>query len=151
MNRHRLLVTGFTVLVLGGLAVADDKKDKESLQGIWQPVKLVASGKEQPEKKLKDYAITIKDDRFIWRQGDKVIEEVTLVLDSGKNPKTIDLTAVRGPRKDKAHPGVYTIDGDKLKICWAPPGKDWPHRFESNPDSDVIFISLERAKEKPRP
>jgi uncharacterized protein (TIGR03067 family) len=83
-----------------------------------------------------------------WRQGDKVIEEVTLVLDSGKDPKTIDLTAVRGPRKHKAHPGLYALEGDNLKLCWAPPGKERPGTFESKSNSGVIFISLERAKEK---
>ncbi len=151
MNRHHLPAAGFLLLILGGLAPGDDKKDKESLQGVWQPLTLVVSGKELPEKNVKEYAITIKDDRFIWRQGDKVIEEVTLVLDSSKDPKTIDLTPVRGPRKDKPHPGLYAIQGDKLKICWAPPGKDRPGAFESNADSGVIFITLERAKEKPAP
>jgi hypothetical protein len=61
MNSRHLLAASLAVLVLGGLAVGDDKKDKESLQGTWQPVKLVASGKEQPEKELTEYTITIKD------------------------------------------------------------------------------------------
>jgi uncharacterized protein (TIGR03067 family) len=151
MSLHHLLAASLTILVISGLVRADDKKDKESLQGVWQPVQLIASGKEVPEKALKDYAITIKDDRFVWRQGEKVIEEVTLVLDSSKDPKTVDLTPVRGPRKDKAHPGIYAIAGDKLKIAWAPPGKDRPGAFESKADSGVIFIVLERAKEKPAP
>jgi uncharacterized protein (TIGR03067 family) len=151
MNRYHLLAASFTLLALGGLAVGDDKKDKESLQGTWQPVQLISSGKEQPENALNDFTVTIKDDRFIFRRGTKVVDEVTLILDSSKDPKTVDVTPVGGPRKDKVHAGIYLIDGDKLKMCWAPPGKDRPGAFESKADSEVFLLVLQRAKEKPAP
>ncbi len=48
----------------------------------------------------------------------------TFKIDPTAKPKTMDSTATNGDNAGKTMLGIYELDGDTLKICWAPPGKD---------------------------
>ena len=62
-------------------------------------------------------------------------------------PKTIDITITDGPGKDNTLKGIYELDGDTQKICWAH-AREEPDRpaFEAKPESGRILQVLEKVK-----
>jgi uncharacterized protein (TIGR03067 family) len=69
-----------------------------------------------------------------------------LKIDPMASPKTIDITFSDGPSKDDTLKGIYELDGDTQRICWAAPGKPRPTEFEAKPDSGRMLQVLEKVK-----
>ena len=42
--------------------------------------------------------------------------------------------------------GIYQIDDDTRKLCFAPSGKDRPTEFSSKPGSGHFLVIFERVK-----
>ena len=42
--------------------------------------------------------------------------------------------------------GIYEIEGDTQKVCFAPPEKERPTKFESESGSGLMLITSKRAK-----
>ena len=47
-------------------------------------------------------------------------------IDPTKKPKTIDYKMTEGPTKGKTHLGIYELDGDTVKFCFAAHGEGTP-------------------------
>ena len=60
--------------------------------------------------------------------------------------KTIDLVNTIGPRKGKTQLGIYELDGDTVKFCFAGPGKDRPTEFTANDGSQRTLSAWKRDK-----
>jgi uncharacterized protein (TIGR03067 family) len=114
------------VLVVGQ-ARADDKEDKEKLQGEWVSLKRESAGKSQ---------ILTRDSPLYHKfnfEGDKVTCTAfspdpggTFAIDSSKKPKTIDYTTATGFLME----GIYELNGDTLKLCFGNPNER-PTEFKS--------------------
>jgi uncharacterized protein (TIGR03067 family) len=139
-----ICVAGIALLLVG--AGPKEKEPAADLQGTWKALRIENTGKQQPEKALKTISVVIKDLRFQLKNGEKIVEEVTLKLDAEKDPKQIDLTPVRGKRKDMPHLGIYVLEKDQLRICWGEPGKPRPTAFESDAKSGNFLIVLTRSE-----
>jgi len=126
------------------LAAADDA-DLQKLQGTWQRVSIVLDGKEASEDEAKKQQLTIKEADYTLRIGEQS-REGTLQLDSTKKPKEINIKSASGPNKGKILKGIYEIDGDTLKYCVAPPGKDRPTDFTSKPGSGHMLYINKKVK-----
>ena len=71
-------------------------------------------------------------------------------LDSTQKPKVIDTTHETDPGKPILQLGVYSLDGDTLKLCLESAGKPRPAKLETKPqDTSVLFV-LKRAKKQGR-
>ena len=69
------------------------------------------------------------------------VSGLVVTLDPSKTPKTIDETGLDGVPKQ----GIYSLDGDSLRICIASNGKPRPTAFKSLPDGQLCF-ELIRSK-----
>ena len=78
MKLRMLIVVG-VVLAFGAVRADDANKEKEKLQGAWQPVSAIEKGKEQSKEELKNRKITFKGDQITVKHGDKV-HDVTFKL-----------------------------------------------------------------------
>jgi uncharacterized protein (TIGR03067 family) len=137
-----ILLLGMYVPVL----VADPAQDElEKLQGPWKVVSLEKDGKKQSEDAVKTLKITIKEDKFLFKEGDKE-SEATLKIDPAKKPKTIDLVVKEGDAL-KTLKGIYQLDGDDLTICAAgDPNGERPTKFATKPKTHVGLLVLKREK-----
>jgi uncharacterized protein (TIGR03067 family) len=110
-------------------------RDFEKLQGNWLLILYELNGKKMPEQR-KD-TLTIAGDKY--RQiasGTGDILEATIKLDPTKKPKAVDAAiSLGGAYEGKTLQGIYEIEDDQVKFCWAAPAKERPEDFASRPGS----------------
>jgi len=96
------------------------------------------------EDKVKHTTIVIKDDTFHFPHlaKDATSKAGTIKLDATKKPKQIDTISTT----KEVMRGIYEMDGDGYKVCFAPVGKPRPSKFASEPGSGHILQVWARQK-----
>jgi uncharacterized protein (TIGR03067 family) len=141
-------------VLLGGLLLgsaagqgSSAKQEQERFQGTWRLVKFdLAEGRSLPGEVLAKSRFTFQGDRLTVTEDGKLVDEATFTLDPTRTPKTIDVTAGRGPNKGKVSQGIYAFEGDTLKLCSAAPGQKRPTEFKTDRASRTALLVLRRAK-----
>lgn len=148
MKLHTLL--GLAVGLLIAADAKDDaaKKDLDKLQGTWILVSAERDGKKLPQEEVKKTKITFKDDTFVFpdASGIGTSQRGIIKVDPSKTPKWMDSKATNDAAKGELSLGIYEIEGDDYKVCFAPPGKERPKEFSSKPGSGHIFQVWKREK-----
>ena len=121
------------------------KKDSAALQGKWAVTSLTREGK--VEAISKDAVRVITDDKYTMKLHPLLTIKGAYKIDPTTNPKAMETTPSSGPYKDKPLLGIYELDGDSLKICYALPGKDRPTEFSSKEGSGWILTVHKRLKD----
>jgi uncharacterized protein (TIGR03067 family) len=127
-----LLVT-LAILTISSASAAEDpavKKDMAKLQGEWSMVSGSADGQPMPEPMVKQMKRVCKGDEATTTMGSQLFMKAKITLDPSKKPKTIDYQMLDGLTKGKTQLGIYEIDGDTFKSCFAKPGADRPTDFK---------------------
>lgn len=155
LNRLGTLLTIGCLLAGFGSAGAlgddpDDafKEELKALAGTWKAVSIETDGKKAPEDILKQVVMTRDESgKTVIRRGDMVVLEATVKkLDPSKKPKTIDTEQTVGENKGKTIQGIYEIDGNTLRVCLAPPGKERPSEFSAKAGSGNSLAVYRREK-----
>jgi uncharacterized protein (TIGR03067 family) len=118
--------------------------DQEKLLGSWTVVSGQEDGKALPPEKVKGSHVVITKDTLTCQEENQK-RVMTYKLDSSTTPKQIELTTTEGSDKGKTSHGIYSLDGDALKICFAQPGNDRPKEFTSKEGSKAVSFVLKRA------
>jgi len=120
--------------------------DLEKIQGTWSLVSAMEDGKSLPEDHVKRMTIVIEGNtfRFPGLAEDATSRDGTFKLDATKNPKEIDATS----EENAVSLGIYELESDKYKVCFASPGKARPINFSSAAGSGQILQSWEQQKNK---
>jgi uncharacterized protein (TIGR03067 family) len=141
------------VLVIAVLAVvvpagAQDvaKKEMAQLEGEWSMVSGEANGVSMPEATVKTGKRVAKEGETTITMGGQVYFKAKFRIDPTKKPKAIDYTMTEGPTKGKTHLGIYELDGDTVKFCFAAPGKDRPTEFTAKEGSHQTLSIWKRDK-----
>lgn len=149
-----------TSLVASDVRAGDEvKKDLVSIQGNWKLISVSVQGVMVPEATLKKVikaglahsnGCLIEGDKFISK-GDKIGTADTVVwtmrLNPTKKPKAVDLVHV-APDEGKTTPGIYSLEGDILKIYFPDPnaeGQKRPADFANK--KGVMGYVLKRQKD----
>jgi len=134
------------LLLAGGNAQDQAKKDLKRMQGTWVLAALEVDGKPVPDDKLKDTLLIVKGNKYITRVKDREIE-TTFTLDPSKKPRAIDMVFGEGEKKDKVLKGIYEIDGDTLRICRGlGPDQERPAQFGTWPDTGFFLVTWKRRQ-----
>jgi uncharacterized protein (TIGR03067 family) len=132
------------MLIAAGPADGDaTKKDLEKMQGDWAAASMVVDGTKLSDDEAQCLFRTVKGDHYTVYHFNKEIGKGALAIDATKKPKTIDATPAG---KAKPLRGIYELEGDRLKVCFAPPGKDRPTDFEAKEGSGHTLTVWEREK-----
>jgi uncharacterized protein (TIGR03067 family) len=136
------------ILVLAGAAGAEDavKKEAAQLEGEWVMVSGEANGTALPEATVKTGKRVAKDGETTITIGGQVYFKAKFTIDPAKKPKAIDYTMTEGPTKGKTHLGIYEVDGDTVKFCFAAPGQDRPTEFTAKEGSQHTLSVWKREK-----
>jgi uncharacterized protein (TIGR03067 family) len=150
-----MLEQGMAVVVLallpGGLGTAfarsgDPPKAQDAqLEGDWEAVSVVRDGKVVPQPDDSKPIVTIKGSRTTFKVGDRVVEQ-SLVVDTAKTPKTIDVSPGDGSEPGETKHGIYEIKDGILRICLGDPGQDRPSDFNPKEGSGYAVLTLKRIK-----
>jgi uncharacterized protein (TIGR03067 family) len=70
----------------------------------------------------------------------KVAARGTSRIDPAKRPKAIDLTPTEGEHKGQTARGIYEVEGDTLKICFAEPDKPRPTEFTGKTEATLAVF-----------
>jgi uncharacterized protein (TIGR03067 family) len=123
-----------------------NKNDGDNLAGTWSCVSGVNDGKPLPEDIVKQLKLTLTEDRYKTEKSQVLLFDGIYKIDAAQKPKHIDITAPEGKQAGKTSKGIYALEGETLKMCYANPDKDRPRDFESKPGSGVTLVAWKRAK-----
>ena len=143
----------FLIIAAIGVSLAADnpqdlafKKDLDGLQGSWKLVSAMRDGQALPKDKVKKTTIVIKDDTFLFPDSAEyeTSKEGTIKLDATAKPKQMDATST----EKEVMLGIYELDVDRYKVCFAPTGKPRPSEFASKQGSGNLLQHWKRKKEQ---
>jgi uncharacterized protein (TIGR03067 family) len=145
------LATGLLALCLTVLPAADEpadanKADLKAMQGDWNAASQVVDGQKVGDDEAQILFRTVKDDNYTVLVFDKPIGKGTFTIDATKKVKTIDARPASAPKDSPPMLGIYEIDGDTFRTCFAPAGKDRPKDFECKAGSGHTLIVWKREK-----
>jgi uncharacterized protein (TIGR03067 family) len=136
-------------------ARADDKdaarKDLAQLQGEWTMASGTADGFDIPDAMLRNSKRVCKGDELTAIVGGQLVMKAKITVDPSKKPKTIDYDVIEGPTKGSKHLGIYEVDGDAFKSCFAAPGEARPTDFTSKAGDKRTLTVWRRAKSAAKP
>lgn len=145
MRRHALLALAAGCLI-AVTATADDK-DLAKLDGTWAIQSVEVGGTKFPDEALKNFPgpLTIKGGKWTLKAGEQQ-QTGTFTADAGKKPAQMDVKPTDGPNAGKTLPAIYQLDGDTLKVCYAPPEKERPTAFDTKDKPGYALIVYKREK-----
>jgi uncharacterized protein (TIGR03067 family) len=140
---HSLRGTSAVVLltVMGGLATANDA---ETIEGKWKVVSVELAG--APVPGLEGAELRLDGGKKVFNLPGGRAEKGTYRLDAAKRPAEIDSTT---EGKDGTEKGIFTVEGDTLKLCISTKGGPRPREFTTNKDTDHLLIVLRRIEAEP--
>jgi len=121
----------------------------KTIQGNWICVSAVIDGKSLPEETTRQLRLTISEKRYKTEKSGEVLFDSTYSLNSSSNPMQIDLLGTEGNLAGKHGEGIYSVDGDILRICYTMPGQRRPKEFESPVNSKVYLVIWKRDQSFP--
>jgi uncharacterized protein (TIGR03067 family) len=141
----------FVVVAVGLLMGADkaadsSKKEMKQLQGEWSMVSGEIDGQALPQEYVKGAKRVAKGNETTVMIGGRLFMKAKFTIDPTKKPKTIDYTMTGGPTKGKTQLGIYELAGDKVKFCFAAPGKARPADFSTKEGSGRTLSVWKRAR-----
>lgn len=151
--RSLVLLAAAGVFLLGSpllLPGADDetiKKELAKFQGEWKMVSGVADGFAMPESMVGSCKRVCKGDEVTTTIGEQIIMKAKITIDPTKSPKTIDYQVTDGPTKGKKHLGIYSLERDTFKSCFAAPGAPRPKDFGSKEGDQLTYSVFKRGAE----
>jgi uncharacterized protein (TIGR03067 family) len=129
-----------------GLVPAQDDdpvEELERLQGTWRVESMTIDGTKIPGDELTGRRVIVIDDRYVVIDGTRTIQRGRFRIDPSKTPKRIDTIPADGANAGKVDKGIYEINGDTLRLCYAPPGQDRPTEFNAEEGSGR-WVSVDR-------
>jgi uncharacterized protein (TIGR03067 family) len=122
------------------------KKEMAQLEGEWSMVSGEIDKQPLPDDLVKNAKRVAKDGATTVTINDQVFMKAKFTVDPTKKPKTIDYMMTDGPTKGKTQLGIYELDGDTVKFCFASPGKERPTDFTTKEGSGRTLSVWKRAK-----
>jgi uncharacterized protein (TIGR03067 family) len=102
------------------------QKDLAQLQGEWSIVSLSVSGQAMTGKLVALTRQVYRGDEATTTMGRYPRFREKITIDPSRKPKTIDYEMIDKATKPMKSLGIYELDGDRFKLCLAPPGAERP-------------------------
>ena len=122
------------------------KKDLALLQREWSMVSGSADGQSMPDEMRQQMKRVCRGDETTTTMAGQVYFKAKITIDHSKKPKTIDYEMTAGFIKGQKQLGIYEVDGDRFKSCFAKPGAERPTDFTSRPDDGRTLSVWKREK-----
>ena len=126
--------------------------DLATLVGTWRAVSIEADGTlSQPEDVAKITVVNAGDGGWTVMVGGKLVAKGTNELAPWSVPKGIDFVVAEdanGPvTENRRHLGIYELESNTRRLCFAPPGAERPTAFSAAKGSGHVLVTFERIAE----
>ncbi len=128
------------LLILDPVIAGEDKPAGPSIRGRWEVTATTFNGTTFTHAKGR--VLEFGEEEISTVDDDLPLRVVVYTADATADPRRIDL----GEEGKKAL-GIYAIEKNELRICYAEPGAGRPAGFESKPGKRVFLLVLKRVKE----
>jgi len=148
------------ILVVGVLlaychrAITDDagkdeaiKKERSKYEGTWRVDSLEVDGNKASDDDARKITVINRIDGtwVICIDGSETYRG-TSEIDPTKKPKTIDFTPTEGDAAGMKHLGIYEIEENTRRLCFAKPGQERPTEFSAPAGSGHLLVTFKREK-----
>jgi uncharacterized protein (TIGR03067 family) len=116
----------------------------DNLSGTWSCLSATVDGKPLAKETTDLLRLTLSQNRYTTEKGSQVLFESTYTVDPAKKPKQINMVGTEGDRAGKEAQGIYSVEGDVLRICYVMPGLPRPQGFESPTGSKAFLVIWRR-------
>jgi uncharacterized protein (TIGR03067 family) len=123
-----------------------NKEDLARMQGDWGALSTIRDGEKVPDDEAQAIFRTVQGNQYTVYIFKKPLSKGSFTIDATKEPKTIDAYPGATPDKTKPLLGIYELNGDTYKVCFALPGKGRPTDFASKPGSGHTLTIWVREK-----
>ena len=139
--RTGLLALAALLLLAAAPTEQQIEAEKEKMTGTYKLFILEINGKSIDADQIRTFEVKVTRNTITIKANANE-RESTYRIDPTKDPKTIDLVW-----KDKVTLGIYSINGEKLKLCLAAEGsRKRPNDFETKRGSNWTYFNLLREK-----
>jgi len=129
----------------GGCGIPNRNMSATSdLQGTWTCVSAKVDGNDLPAATTKELRLTLTPNRYKTEKGSEVLFDSTYTTNGAANPKQINMVGTEGDLKGKEAQGIYTVEGETLRMCYTMPGLPRPQKFESAAGSKAYLLVWKR-------
>jgi uncharacterized protein (TIGR03067 family) len=153
MIRLGLLLAAAGSIGLAAAAYADDapkvkKEVDKRLVGVWKVMSGEVDGKEVGER-FEATPWVVTGATFTARLPFEGKGEFAYKRTEVDKRGAIDIEVLQAERTDlgirkRVYLGIYALEGDDLKVCYALPGKERPTAFATKPGSGTVLFVLKR-------
>jgi uncharacterized protein (TIGR03067 family) len=158
---HRSLSIGLLLLagcrfLLAANTPPENARTKElrALAGSWRPVSAENNGNWSSYEDLNG-ALWTRDAAgrwALWRGNKVIVEWFVQNIDPAQYPRTIDIEVTAGPYAGTVYLGIYELEGEKLRICFAMPDRpERPTDFTAAPGSGRALTEFVREEKQRSP
>ena len=88
--------------------------------------------------------LTLTQNNYKTEKGSEVLFNSSYTIDPTKIPKQINMLATEGELAGKEAMGIYSLEGDILRMCYTMPGLGRPENFESAAGSKAFLVVWKR-------
>ena len=128
-------------------AVADPPvSDLDRLQGTWTLISMEREGEPVPAEDLKGSTVVYEGNRMSLRDGERIRRRGIVTLASERKPSAVNTWDQDGPYEDQTVPGIYELQGDTLRLCFARPGRERPKAFTTKSGTGVLLCVYKKRK-----
>ncbi len=118
------------------------RREEQKLAGTWRVIGAESGGVMVPPKEYRDLQLTFRDGKFVAQKGEEKPQEGTYSIEPLKDPKQMDIVRRSGDRKVRQQ-GIYTLNGDILRICAST--EERPDGFHTRDKPDRTLLTLRRV------
>jgi len=140
-----------TSVIAASPKAAKQVKDQELIQGTWKVTSFHDYGEEMPKQELAKLRVVITEDRVSFGAIGQDPMCVNYTLNSAKKPAEIDTTHELDPGKPFVQLGIYSLEGDTLKLSLTGAGKARPKNFNEKSTSTFILRRIKAPNRKSKP
>jgi uncharacterized protein (TIGR03067 family) len=119
------------------------------LAGEWSMVSGEFDGQALPETFVRSGKRVARGTEVTASFADQVYLKATFTVDPAQKPRSIDYTVIEGTNKGQTLHGIYELDGDTFRSCFAPAGKDRPTEFATKAGDGRTLTAWKRKTDSP--
>jgi len=113
----------------------------EDIQGEWALLECVSEGNPLPDSMIQTAKRVATANEITVTMGPQVVVKAQFSVNRGNQPNTIDYLTAKGQMQY----GIFQVDGEILRTCFAPPGLPRPTGFVSDSGNKWTFTKWKKS------